>query len=412
MVVSACAWMNGRARALLPHAWGRLYAALTGKEFTQVQFFPRDMTAGGEAWTTMHAMQQTFSSLSTRAPGAAAAHARRQVAGWLLACCALVFAMVVVGGVTRLTRSGLSIVEWEPLIGAIPPLSQADWQQLFQEYQQTPEYRQVNQGMSLEQFKDIFWWEYFHRLLGRLIGLVFFLPLVFFVLTRKVERALTPRLLSIFLLGALQGAVGWWMVASGLIDDPRVSHVRLSIHLGLAVLIFAAMFWTALDLLSAGRTDALEPARARLSRHAGWLSVLIFVMVLSGGLVAGTRAGYAYNTFPLMNGHFFPPEYFMLQPWWQNFLHNMATVQFNHRLIAWALFLLVPTLWFASRRQRLSRSARLASNLLLVMLFIQLALGIATLLRGVPVVLAASHQAGALMLFALSLWTAHALRSR
>jgi cytochrome c oxidase assembly protein subunit 15 len=404
---------RGRQPAFLTErlACGKLYAPAPGKKFTQVQVLPRDMTAAAEAWTTMRAMQQTISSSGARALPAAVG-ARKQVAGWLLVCCALVFAMVVVGGVTRLTRSGLSIVEWEPLIGTIPPLSQADWQQLFQEYQQTPEYRQVNQGMSLEQFKGIFWWEYFHRLLGRLIGLAFFLPLVFFALTRKVERALTPRLLGIFLLGGLQGAVGWWMVASGLIDDPRVSHVRLSIHLGLAFLIFAAMFWTALDLLSAGRADALDPARARLSRYAAWLSVLLFLMVLSGGLVAGTRAGYAYNTFPLMNGRFFPPEYFMLQPWWQNFLHNMATVQFNHRLIAWALFFLIPALWFASRRVQLPRSAGLASNLLLAMLFIQLALGIATLLQGVPVALGASHQAGALVLFALSLWTAHALRSK
>jgi cytochrome c oxidase assembly protein subunit 15 len=360
----------------------------------------------------MRAMQQTMSSSSARATPAAAARARKQVALWLLLCCALVFAMVVVGGATRLTRSGLSIVEWEPVVGAIPPLSPADWEQLFREYQQTPEYRQVNQGMSLEQFKGIFWWEYVHRLLGRLIGLAFFLPMSFFVLAGKVERALVPRLLGIFLLGGLQGAVGWWMVASGLIDDPRVSHVRLSIHLGLAFLIFAAMFWTALDLLSAARSPALTLAQARLARCAAWLSVLIFVMVLSGALVAGTRAGYAYNTFPLMNGHFFPPEYFMLQPWWQNFLHNMATVQFNHRLIAWALFLLIPALWLASRRLQLPRNARLASNLMLAMLIVQLALGIATLLQGVPVGLGTSHQAGALLLFALSLWTAHALRAR
>jgi len=336
--------------------------------------------------------------------------ARRQVAGWLLLCCVLVFAMVLLGGVTRLTRSGLSIVEWEPLIGTIPPMSPADWQELFHEYQQTPEYRQVNQGMSLEQFKGIFWWEYFHRLLGRLIGLAFFLPMAFFVLAGKVERALIPRLLGIFLLGGLQGAVGWWMVASGLVDDPRVSHVRLSIHLGLAFLIFAAMFWTALDLLSVPRTA--DRVQGGLSRWAAWLCVLIFVMVLSGALVAGTRAGYAYNTFPLMNGRFFPPEYFMLQPWWQNFLHNMATVQFNHRLIAWALFLLIPALWLASRRVQLPRNARLATNLLVAMLFVQLALGIATLVQGVPVGLGAAHQAGALLLFTLSLWTAHALRAR
>jgi heme a synthase len=333
--------------------------------------------------------------------------ARRQVAGWLLACCALVFAMVVVGGVTRLTRSGLSIVEWEPLIGAIPPLTQADWQELFREYQGTPEYLQVNQGMPLEAFKGIFWWEYVHRLLGRLIGLAFLLPLLWFLWKRKVPSGMAPRLLGIFLLGGLQGAVGWWMVTSGLVDDPRVSHVRLSIHLGIAFLIFAAMLWTALDLLfGAARSTATRPPAAR---WAGWLSVLIFVMVLSGGLVAGTRAGYAYNTFPLMNGHFLPPEYFMLQPWWDNFLHNMAAVQFNHRLIAWALFLFIPALWWSVRRVD-SSEAQLASALLLAMLGVQLALGIATLLLRVPVALGTAHQAGALVLFGLSLWLAHALR--
>lgn len=341
---------------------------------------------------------------------AVSAGAHRQVAGWLLLCCALVFAMVVVGGVTRLTRSGLSIVEWEPLIGAIPPLNEAQWQEQFQAYQATPEYIKVNHGMSLTEFKSIFWWEYFHRLLGRLIGLAFFVPLVFFALRRKIDRAFVPRLIGIFLLGGLQGAIGWWMVKSGLVDDPRVSHVRLSIHLGMAFLIFAAMLWTALDLLAKARGAPAGEAAPGVARFAIGLCVLLFVMVLSGGLVAGTRAGYAYNTFPLMNGAFVPPEYLMLSPWWSNFLHNMATVQFNHRLIAWSLFLLVPVLWFATRRARLPASTRIARHLMVVMLGVQLALGIATLLQRVPVHLGASHQAGALVLFGLLLWVAHGLR--
>ncbi len=340
------------------------------------------------------------------------AAARRQVAGWLLACCALVFAMVVVGGVTRLTRSGLSIVEWAPLIGAIPPLNQSDWEQLFQAYRGTPEYLEVNRGMSLEDFKGIFWWEYFHRLLGRAIGLAFFVPLVWFVVRRKVEAALTPRLFGIFLLGGVQGFVGWWMVSSGLVEDPRVSHVRLSIHLGLAFLIFAAMFWTALDLLSNEVRERFDRSLAPVATFATALCVLIFAMVLSGGLVAGTRAGYAYNTFPLMDGHVFPPEYFMLAPWWDNFLHNMATVQFNHRLIAWALFLLIPMLWWRARRAGVHGRLRMPLDLTMLMLFVQLALGIATLLQRVPVALGALHQAGALVLFALALWSAHVLRRR
>lgn len=343
------------------------------------------------------------------APAGVSAGAHRQVAAWLMLCCALVFAMVVVGGVTRLTRSGLSIVEWEPLIGAIPPLDEAQWQEQFQAYQATPEYIKVNHGMSLAEFKSIFWWEYFHRLLGRLIGVAFFVPLVFFALRRKIDRAFVPRLVGIFLLGGLQGAIGWWMVKSGLVDDPRVSHVRLSIHLGMAFLIFAAMLWTALDLLAKARGAPAGDAAPGLARFAIALCVLLFVMVLSGGLVAGTRAGYAYNTFPLMNGAFVPPEYLMLSPWWSNFLHNMATVQFNHRLIAWSLFVLVPVLWFAMRHARLPADTRIACHLMLVMLAAQLALGVATLLQRVPVHLGASHQAGALVLFGLLLWVAHGL---
>jgi len=357
-------------------------------------------------------MDKVISLPYASARGGRADSARRQVAGWLLVCCALVFAMVVVGGVTRLTRSGLSIVEWEPLIGAIPPLSQSDWEQLFQEYRLTPEYLKVNRGMSLEEFKGIFWWEYFHRLLGRLIGLAFLVPLIWFIVRRKVEAALTPRLIGIFLLGGVQGFVGWWMVSSGLVDDPRVSHVRLSIHLGLAFLIFAAMFWTALDLLSTEVRERFDRGLTPVANFATALCVLLFVMVLSGGLVAGTRAGYAYNTFPLMNGQFFPAEYFMLSPWWDNFLHNMATVQFNHRLIAWGLFFLIPLLWWRAWRAGVRGSLRLPLDLMLAMLLVQVGLGIATLLQRVPVALGASHQAGALVLFALALWGAHALRRR
>jgi cytochrome c oxidase assembly protein subunit 15 len=355
----------------------------------------------------MRTMQQTIVVPAAAATPAPDSRARRRVAAWLLICCALVFAMVVVGGVTRLTRSGLSIVEWQPLMGAIPPLTESHWQELFEKYQRTPEFLRVNQGMSLHEFKSIFWWEYVHRLLGRLIGLAFFVPLVWFLVRGKIERVLLPRLAAIFLLGGLQGAVGWWMVQSGLIDDPRVSHVRLSIHLGIAFVIFAAMLWTALGLLSG--EPARDPARRRLAGYGAGLSALIFLMVLSGGLVAGTRAGYAYNTFPLMNGHFLPPETFMLEPWWENLLHNMATVQFNHRLIAWLLFLAIPVFWWALRRIALPSQARLASDLLLTMLGVQLALGISTLLLRVPVALGAAHQAGAMLLFALALWTTHTL---
>src|SRR5687768_6960674 len=254
---------------------------------------------------------------------------RRAVAAWLLVCAALVFLIVVVGGVTRLTRSGLSIVEWQPLIGALPPLSEAHWQELFAKYRQTPEFRLVNFDMTLEGFKTIFWWEYAHRLLGRLIGLVFFLPLLYFLWKGKIDKPLAWKLFGIFLLGGLQGALGWFMVKSGLVDDPRVSHFRLTAHLGVALAIFAAQFWIALGLLF--------PRNQPVVKQAAALPLIIFLMALTGGMVAGLRAGYAYNTFPLMNGHFVPPEILALEPWWQNFFYNMATVQFVHRGFFWLL---------------------------------------------------------------------------
>ncbi|MBK8019442.1 MAG: COX15/CtaA family protein [Betaproteobacteria bacterium] len=356
-------------------------------------------------------MDHTLSVFASGSAPARSAASRRRIALWLLVCCSLVFVMVVVGGVTRLTRSGLSIVEWQPIAGTLPPLNEAEWEQMFAKYRQTPEYLKVNQGMSLPEFKGIFWWEYIHRLLGRAIGIVFIVPLLWFLARRRVEKAMIPRLLAIFCLGGLQGAIGWWMVSSGLIDTPRVSHVRLAIHLGMAFLIFAAMWWTALGLLTpdGGR---FRPAadQARLARLAGWLSAAVFVMVLSGALVAGTRAGYAYNTFPLMDGHVVPPGLGAMEPWWDNLFHNITTVQFDHRLIAWGLFVAIPLFWWRARKADLPASARRPLNLLLAMLFVQLGLGISTLLMHVPVALGAAHQGGALVLFALALWTAHALR--
>jgi cytochrome c oxidase assembly protein subunit 15 len=334
-----------------------------------------------------------------------AAH-NRAVAVWLLVCCALVFAIVVVGGVTRLTRSGLSIVEWQPIVGTLPPLDEAAWLEAFGKYKETPEYRLVNPGMNLEGFKGIFWWEYVHRLLGRLIGAAFLLPLLWFALRGRIARALAWKFAAIFGLGALQGALGWYMVQSGLVDNPRVSQFRLTAHLGIAFLIYAAMLWIAFDLLFAHA----GPVSRRLRGFAFALAALVFVMVLSGGLVAGTRAGLAYNTFPLMNGRFVPPEIFSLDPWYLNFFSNMATVQFDHRLIAWLLAFLVPWFWMRVRREAAPRRAKLAADLLLGALALQITLGIATLLLAVPAPLAAAHQAGALLVFSAALFAAHSLR--
>lgn len=335
---------------------------------------------------------------------------QRAVAAWLLVCCALIFAMVVLGGVTRLTHSGLSIVEWQPLVGTVPPLTDQDWHDLFEKYRRTPEYQQVNTGMSLDEFKGIFWLEYFHRLLGRLIGIVFFLPLAYFWLRGRLDRPLGIKLVGIFLLGALQGALGWYMVASGLIEEPRVSHYRLTAHLSLAFLIYAAILWVALDLLWPGAATPVAAGASRLRRLAWWVTAVAGLMVVTGGFVAGIRAGKAYNSFPLMNGHVVPPEIFMLDPWYLNFFNNMATVQFDHRLFAWALAVLVPLLWVKIMRANASSRARVLALLLLGTLAIQIALGISTLLLQVPVALGAAHQGGALAVFTFAIALNHALR--
>jgi heme a synthase len=331
----------------------------------------------------------------------------RGLAIWLLACCALVFAMVVVGGITRLTHSGLSIVEWQPIVGTLPPLDDKAWHETFRKYQQTPEFRQVNPDMELAGFKRIFWWEYAHRLLGRLIGAAFLLPLLWFAARGRIARRLGWKLAAMFALGGLQGAMGWYMVQSGLVDDPRVSQYRLAAHLGFALLIYAAMLWIALDLLSQREAEA---APRGLRRFAFALAGLVFAMALSGGLVAGIHAGLAYNTFPLMNGYFLPPGMFVIEPWYLNFFANMATVQFDHRLIAWLLAFLVPWFCLRVRRAQASPRARMAAALLLAALVLQIALGIATLLLAVPVPLAAAHQAGALLVFTTALLAAHSLR--
>jgi len=366
---------------------------------------PRALLAmRADALPPLHAVTPIFEpSFARPVPG-------RPVAAWLLGCCALVFAMVVVGGATRLTHSGLSIVEWQPIVGTLPPLTDAQWQQAFVKYQQTPEFRQVNHAMDIAAFKGIFWWEYFHRLLGRLIGVAFVMPLVWFAVRRRLPPGLGLPLATIFALGGLQGAMGWYMVSSGLVDDPHVSHFRLAAHLGLALAIFAGMFWIALSLLRPP-LPRHSPRTRELGRAGIAVAMLIFAMALTGGLVAGLRAGSAYNTFPLMNGYIVPPEILVLVPWYENFAYNMATVQFDHRLLAWVLALVIPLFWWRMcGHPALPARARLGANLLLGALALQFSLGVATLLMHVPVILGVLHQAGAVLLFAASLNVAHALR--
>ncbi len=335
---------------------------------------------------------------------------RRQIALWLFVCSAMVFAILVVGGVTRLTHSGLSIVEWQPIIGIMPPLNQAEWDEAFDKYKQTPEFQKVNHQMSLDQFKGIFFWEYLHRLLGRLVGAVFLLPFLYFAWRRRIDPPLMLKLLGIFLLGAAQGAMGWFMVKSGLVDDPRVSQYRLTAHLSLAFLIFLSMMWVGLGLRAARAVEPRDCALRGLQRFGFWLALLAFYMVVSGGFVAGIRAGKAYNTFPLMNGHVLPPESFLIEPWHLNFFNNMALVQFDHRAGAWLMAILVPWFWLKTRSAAVSAMVRQLSNLLLVLVAVQISLGIATLLLAVPVALGAAHQGGAMAVFGVLIWLNHELR--
>jgi len=323
------------------------------------------------------------------------------VARWLLLCAGMVLAMVLIGGITRLTESGLSIVEWQPLVGTIPPLGDADWQALYQKYQTSPQFAQVNRGMTLAEFKGIFWWEYVHRLWGRLIGLVFALPFLWFLARRRISRAQAWKLGGIFALGGAQGAMGWYMVASGLVDRPEVSQYRLTAHLGLALLIYALLLWTAWGLRGASPSTA---AAAALRRDATVLLVLVTVTVLAGGFVAGLDAGLIYNTFPLMEGRLVPPDYLATEPWWRDVFENRATVQFHHRLLGIASLVAAAVLAWRALGAETPRPVRRAAVALAHIAALQVALGVATLLLVVPVPLAALHQAGAMALFTAALW--------
>lgn len=333
---------------------------------------------------------------------------RQRVAFWLIGCAGMVFAMAVIGAITRLTESGLSMVEWRPLIGTLPPLSDAEWQRVFDLYRQTPEYRLVNAGMSLEAFREIFFWEWLHRLWGRLIGVVFAVPFLWLWLTGRIPRPLMPRLLVVLALGAGQALMGWYMVQSGLVDRPSVSQYRLAAHLGLAFLIYGLLVWLALGLLDDGRD---RPAAASALRRHTWISLgIAAVTVLWGAFVAGLDAGLAYNTFPLMNGALLPPEAFNLMPAWLNAFENTALVQFIHRWLGMATAVVVLVLAWRGRLipGNVGRLAIAAG----VMALLQVALGIATLLLAVPIVLGALHQAGALVLVTLLLWLAFECRVR
>ena len=330
-------------------------------------------------------------------------NSNRAIAIWLLVVAALIFSMVVLGGVTRLTRSGLSMVEWSPVMGVVPPLSQAQWQETFDKYKQFPEYKKINRDLNVKEFKSIFWFEYSHRLLGRIIGLAFLIPFLVFLARRKIGRSDAPRYIIMFLLGGLQGLLGWYMVKSGLVNNPHVSQYRLTAHLIAAIAIYSYILWVAWVLLLPKFVQQ-DASLQKVRRFGLALTALIVVMILSGGFVAGTKAGLVYNTFPTMNGNWLPAGLYALQPWWINWFENVTTIQFNHRMIAWLLMACVPAFWFYATRFVLDPLTRIGLHLLLAILVIQVALGIMTLLFAVPVVLGAAHQAGALILLTIILF--------
>lgn len=322
---------------------------------------------------------------------------------WLFAIAAFVFAMVIVGGATRLTGSGLSITEWKPILGAIPPLNEADWLDAFEKYRQIPQYELLNKGMSLEEFKSIYWWEWSHRLLGRSIGFVFLAPFLFFLARGALDRALVRWSLLLLLLGGAQGFMGWYMVKSGLSGHmDKVSQYRLAAHLALAAIIFGAALWTAFGV---GR--AASPRRAAPAAASPWaaltLTVLVFFQIVLGAFVSGLHAGLSHNTWPLMDGRLVPEGLGAMSPWWTNLFENVMTVQFNHRMMAWlvAAWALggAAWLWLAGRE-----TERTLATILAAAVLAQFALGVWTLLALAPLSLALAHQAGAFLVFGLAIW--------
>lgn len=324
----------------------------------------------------------------------------------------MIFFMVVIGGITRLTESGLSITEWQPISGILPPLTDAAWQEAFAHYRAIPQFQAIHADMSLDDFKGIFFWEYLHRLWGRLIGIVFALPFLYFLIRRRLSWALAPKLGLIFVLGAFQGVLGWYMVESGLEHRIEVSQYRLAAHLFAALLIYGAMFWVALDLF----WPRPEPSRGWrpivLRRMVNLVLLLLALTLIAGAFVAGLRAGYIYNTFPLMGGYVVPSDYATMAPFWLNWFESPAAAQFDHRVLAELSWLAIAIAWLYSRGLALLPRARLALDLLAAMATVQVMLGISTLVLVVPLPLAVTHQAGAVLTVTAALFARHTLRRK
>ncbi len=341
---------------------------------------------------------------STLAPSASGPE--RLIAAWLFTVAAMVFGMVVLGGLTRLTHSGLSMVEWRPLTGWLPPLSHAEWEAQFRAYQQYPEFIKDNPGMTLAGFQGIYWLEFIHRLWGRLIGVAFFLPFAIFLLRGWIRGRLALGCGVLFVLGAMQGVLGWYMVKSGLVDRPDVSQYRLTAHLMAAVALYAALFWIALDVL---RWKTMARA-GRLSPAALAVAALVVLTIAAGGFVAGTDAGFQFNTFPLMDGKLFPHGAFVLEPWWCNLFETIPLVQLVHRCLAMLTLAAIIVFRLTRSPADLTRRGRLAANIFVGWTFLQVGLGITTLIFYMPTALAALHQASAIILWTLAIWTVFELR--
>lgn len=305
-------------------------------------------------------------------------HGKRGVVVWLMTVLVTIVIMVLVGGITRLTESGLSIVDWRPLMGAIPPLNESQWQQTFLMYQNSPQFQLVNSHMDLSEFKQIFFWEYIHRLLGRLIGLMFALPFLVFWLQKRFNRAMSIKLLVALALGGLQGLMGWYMVKSGLVDVPRVSHLRLAAHLGLALLIAAYLWWLILDLRELDTAEFVAPRGRKLVSL--WLTGLVSLQIIYGALVAGLRAGWGYNTFPKMGDYWIPPIVTSLEPWWHNLVFNNAGVQFTHRWLGTLVVVFAVWFWVTAKGTG-SREQQRSIHAMLVIILLQFLLGVYTLIN-------------------------------
>jgi cytochrome c oxidase assembly protein subunit 15 len=333
---------------------------------------------------------------------------RRIVALWLFGIAFMVFIMVLLGGVTRLTHSGLSMVEWHPITGWLPPLNDKDWMRIFTKYQSFPEFRIVNNHMTVSEFKDIFWLEFLHRLWGRLIGVTFFLPFAFFVIKGWVRGAQILTLLVLLVLGAGQGVMGWFMVKSGLVDRPDVSQYRLAAHLILALIIYASLLWCGLNYLGAKQSTKDELLKLRY--FSVTFVALVFVTAFSGALVAGLDAGLSFNTFPLMDGSLIPDGLFEKSPFYLNFFENLMTVQYDHRALAILTFCGATYFWFIAKMHATPEYQIRPINCLFAAVCGQVIIGILTLLFIVPVSLGALHQAGALVVLGTAIWTMHFLK--